>query len=417
MKISKLVALALTAAFAAAVFGACKPGINVGGNTHKPDPSTIIEVNGSTEPATEAPTSVPTLAPSTATPVTEIPTVTEEPTAEPATEAPTDAPVTEAPTAAPTAAPTIPDDGRLRWAIDLDGDGMSEYFVFDINEYLVPAGNGYETRSTAPYIEKNGATLGSLGEISTAHVSLNTFALTNVNGRNYVLEYSPYSGSGIHAFNYTLWHVVGGELKQAEVRGAELFISPGRPAEYNDVDEVLAFYASAKTIWESARLIISSDWLNVLRNGLCYAADGKPVKEAAFNGTLFSTAEMITPVDTEKYRSAAVFYSEPLSYREEMYVLDSAFSGRDGYSKDMSLREKVEYSNFVIAEDRAAVIAAQELGIVGFEDFGYELIDKQRGEGFTLFVFKFPANLFPDAKDRFVRVENEVVTWKGDYAP
>lgn len=403
MKRIRFVALALTVAVAFAGMGACK-FIN----------------NGSETPAAVSPTSID----ETAMPTAESPLPTEELTDAPSSDIPvSDVPESDAPSEAPTDEPTpvpttMPNDGCLRWRIDLDGDGESEYFVVDLNEYLLAAGSGYETGSTCPYIEKNGVKVGALGEISTAHVSLNTFALTTVNGRNYLLEYAPYSGSGIHAFNYILWCIEDGKLKAAETRGAELFISPGRPAEYNDVDEALAFCASAQRVWENGRLIISSDWMNVLSFGVCTAADGKRIKETAFNGTLFSTYELITPVDEEKYRSAAIFYNEALSYREEMAALDNAFTGREGYSKDMALRDKLEYSNFVIAEDRAAIIASQELGIVGADGWTYEVIERSRDEaGNTHFVLRFPSNLFEDAEPRYVIIDNEVIKGISHTAP
>ena len=403
MKRIRFVALALTVAVAFAGMGACK-FIN----------------NGSETPAAVSPTSID----ETAMPTAESPLPTEELTDAPSSDIPvSDVPESDAPSEAPTDEPTpvpttMPNDGCLRWRIDLDGDGESEYFVVDLNEYLLAAGSGYETGSTCPYIEKNGVKVGALGEISTAHVSLNTFALTTVNGRNYLLEYAPYSGSGIHAFNYTLWCIEDGKLKAAETRSAELFISPGRPAEYNDVDEVLAFYTSAQRVWENGRLILSSDWMNVLSSGIYTAKDGKRIKETAFNGTLFSTYELITPVDTEKYRSAALFYNEALSYREDMAVLDNAFTGREGYSKDMDMRDKVEYSNFVIAEDRAAVIASQELDIVGADGWTYEVVERSRdAAGNTHFVLKFPADLFADADPRYVTIDNEVIKSVSHTAP
>lgn len=408
MKRIRFVALALTAALALAGMGACK-FVNNGSET--PAAASPTSINETVMPTAESP--LPTEALSEV-PLTDTPVTAGTETDAPESDEPTDGP-TEEPTPAPSA---IPNDGCLRWRIDLDGDGESEYFVVDLNEYLIAAGSGYETRSTCPYVEKNGVNIGSLGEISTAHVSLNTFALTNVNGRDYLLEYSPYSGSGIHAFNYTLWCIEDGKLKAAETRGAELFISPGRPAEYNDVDEALAFCASAQRVWENGRLIISSDWMNVLSFGVCTAADGKRIKETAFNGTLFSTYELITPVDEEKYRSAAIFYNEALSYREEMAALDNAFTGREGYSKDMDLRDKLEYSNFVIAEDRAAIIASQELGIVGADGWTYEVIERSRDEaGNTHFVLRFPSNLFEDAEPRYVIIDNEVIKGISHTAP
>ena len=138
------------------------------------------------------------------------------------------------------------------WDADLNGDGTAERIVADVSA-LIPGG------AASIWVEDaNGNKLCDLGDIGLAHTGWRTLALTEQNGRTYLLEYSPTVFQGEAAYSYALMELQGGQLTEVELQRVAFSENPGQSAE-NNTEAMRRFQEKANDVWARSRLLITTD--------------------------------------------------------------------------------------------------------------------------------------------------------------
>ena len=139
-----------------------------------------------------------------------------------------------------------------RWAADLDGDGTAEYLTADLA--ALAAGEAAQLR----LLDAAGEPLCDLGTISTAHAGWRTLALTELDGRTYLLEYGPTMFQGEASYFYDLMELDDGVLRIVEHRSAAFSVNPGKTAD-NDTEAMRLFRQRANELWSASRLLLTTD--------------------------------------------------------------------------------------------------------------------------------------------------------------
>lgn len=169
-------------------------------------------------------------------------------------------------------------DNVARWEVDLDGDGTAERIAMDVSA-LVPGS------AAGIWLEDfNGNKLYDLGEIGLPHVGWRTLALTEQNGRTYLLDYSPTMFQGEAEYTYALMELRGGTLDTVELQRVAFSVNAGKSAD-NNADAMRRFQEKANEVWAHSRLLFTTDQEVLVR---LYDTEGKP---ATSNGSYYIAGE------------------------------------------------------------------------------------------------------------------------------
>lgn len=233
------------------------------------------------------------------------------------------------------------------WHADLNGDGHMEQILLNVSELNDLA------LVTIPWIAAvDGTKLCELGEMALSHPGWNTYALTELDGRTYLLQYLPVMYQGMATYQYTLWYLADGELLAAE-QGAVDFSAgmPYAPPD-NDVDALIAFTERVNELWAHSRLLVTCDE-NVL-SGLYRADDGSAVPGSSAVQARYLVRHEDQP---------ALRYRETMDWADEL-LLEQGRVTETGYPlrPEDGLRPKLEEVNRVFAQRRAEVLATQLAG-------------------------------------------------------
>ena len=137
-----------------------------------------------------------------------------------------------------------------RWEADFDGDGTAERLVLDTQGLLDRNAGGFWLE------DLNGNQMRFMGEIATAHAGWRTVALTELDGRTYLLEYGPTMYQGEATYSY----ILGGIVKSSFTEEDQVAFSanPDGMAN-NDRTEMARFQARANELWSHSRLLFTTD--------------------------------------------------------------------------------------------------------------------------------------------------------------
>lgn len=200
-----------------------------------------------------------------------------------------------------------------RWAADLDGDGTAEYIVTDASA-LIPGG------AASIWLEDaNGNELCDLGEVGLAHTAWRTLALTERDGKTYLLEYSPTMFQGEAAYSYTLMKLSGDTLAAVELQRTAFSANPDQ-SEENNAEAMRGFAEKANDVWQLSRLLFTTD-----QEVLAHLYDADTGKTVETGGRYYIADE-----------------DETIRYHETMYALLSAFPVAPSKAEVLALRERVE---------------------------------------------------------------------------
>lgn len=137
------------------------------------------------------------------------------------------------------------------WEADLDGDGRAERLVLDTEALLA----GGEARF---WIETDKDARIDAGSVGTPHTGWATVALTERDGKTYLLSYSPAMFQGEAEYAYRLMRLNGGELSTAEVQRVKFSANPDKHTE-NSTDAMRYFQEKANDVWAHSRLLFTTD--------------------------------------------------------------------------------------------------------------------------------------------------------------
>ena len=140
----------------------------------------------------------------------------------------------------------------IRWSADLDGDGETEYFVLDAS-----------TLDTLGYAQfwletPDGSKINDLGQVGTSHVGWGTLALTELDGKTYLMEYNPSMFQGEASYTYSLMELKSYGLSPVEHRELTFSANPGK-SENNDAQAMQEFQDRANELWAHSRLLVTTD--------------------------------------------------------------------------------------------------------------------------------------------------------------
>lgn len=139
-----------------------------------------------------------------------------------------------------------------RWYADLDGDGAAEQITADLSALT------HDGTARLRLLDAGGEPLCELGEIGLAHVGWRTLALCELDGRTYLLEYSPAMFQGEAAYRYELDELYDGVFRVIEQGSVAFSANPGKAAD-NDAEAMRRFQQRANELWSASRLLLTTD--------------------------------------------------------------------------------------------------------------------------------------------------------------
>jgi len=204
-------------------------------------------------------------------------------------------------------------DRHVYWQADLNGDGAPERIALDMEEFN-------EKHYTTPWIEAaDGTRLCELDGVSDAHAGWQTYALCELGGRTYLMQYMPYRSTGIAQYGYVLWELGTDGLTAAENSLVEFYAMP-RPAPAIDVDALVGFVDRANELWKSSRILFSTD---------------REVASAA----RYAGEDYYYPIGRYPLICTA---GEKISYTEELLWMTDELEAERISAESMTLRERAE---------------------------------------------------------------------------
>lgn len=189
--------------------------------------------------------------------------------------------------------------------------------------------------SAAPYIERDGEKLFEFEDMSRSHAGMTTYAHAVIDGKDCVLQYSPYLGGGTFSIGYRLYTIDEDGVRLAEEDGFMIgLIGAGESA---DVNNCAAVIGRANELWKSSKLIVTTDRFCLMKGKLTCSENGAAYDpgDAWF---LVFTQRDISPLQ-DKFLIRAE--RKPLTYEEDLSAVDSFFDGAAGYRSDMDVRGKL----------------------------------------------------------------------------
>ena len=222
-------------------------------------------------------------------------------------------------------------DKLFTYFIDIDHDGEAEEFTVDL-EALGTEGHA------SPFITKNGEEIIRLDEFGTSHAGMVSYAHTELDGSDYILRYAPYLGGGTFSIGYELLELRNGELSVKEQDSFRID-NTGNEGMETAAERGAALIERVNELWNSSKLMISTDSFTLMRSGLYNIADGTPFVSDGANVIAFSDHQLFTP---EK-GSRIVSFGEPVSYKEKLVVIDDLFTDLEDYHSAMTIAQKLEY--------------------------------------------------------------------------
>lgn len=256
------------------------------------------------------------------------------------------------------------------WAVDLDGDGAEERFCLSL---ALLKNESY----TIPYlIGENGENLGGLDMIGYSRVWNRSYILTEKEGiGRCIMVYKPgYASGGECEYSYKLYTVKNDALICAEERSINFMVHGSVPAQPNDIDKVLEFAGEVNALLERGTLLISADaYCGLTKFGLFDRESGENIDttscECVINSNGLTITSNLPAAPTSDGGSHAVsvpfcmFTQRELLCRESLSILDFVLGERDDFPSEGSLREKLEYANYVLESNRAIAKAGEYVGI------------------------------------------------------
>lgn len=143
--------------------------------------------------------------------------------------------------------------GCIYWDADLDGDGNAERIGLDIGAL---EGKPF----TLPWIETlDGEKLCELNPIGIPHPASNSYALTELDGKTYLMEYQTLISADTAKYTCCLWTVNAktGRLTQGSVKQVDFPTNHSLTEAQRE--SVSSFMNEANQLWQHSRLLFSTD--------------------------------------------------------------------------------------------------------------------------------------------------------------
>lgn len=172
------------------------------------------------------------------------------------------------------------------WYVDLDHDGVDERIVFDW--YFLDNG----TPGTFAVLESDGRVVYMNDWVGTPHMGWMSYYVCQREGKEYLLSYLPYTGTGWGSYEYVLMELnAQGQLQTVEQDDTEF---RGDPVEYikkewpeyrMDIKDMAAFAEGVNELLDSSYLLVSTDkgWmnreLNATLNGFILGSEDVPFRQ------------------------------------------------------------------------------------------------------------------------------------------
>ena len=292
------------------------------------------------------------------------------------------------------------DDTKVaRWGIDLSGNGANEYFCLNISELRQGA-------ALTPWVEDaNGNLLGELEPIGFAHAASNNYLFVDKPGiGKCIMMYKPgYASGGKCYYSYELYNVQNGKLERAFQSGVEFSVRSMHPDPDIDIDAVLAFVDEVNSLMEYGRLIFSADDLyGLTRYGLYDYASGERFDIGNNSGVICRTgadpaAFSSRSYDADRLIGTCIITQSGILCREDLGAIELELGTVEGYPANASLREKLEFANYLHSRSRAIILAGQHNEVSDYS--GIEIVDENPGgvyvEGQRRYIVYVPVELMP----------------------
>lgn len=146
------------------------------------------------------------------------------------------------------------------------------------------------------------------------------------------------------------------------------------PAQPNDIDKVLEFAGEVNALLERGTLLISADaYCGLTKFGLFDRESGEHIDttgcECVINSNGLTITSNLPAAPTSDGGLPAVIVPfcmfverDPLCF-ESLSVLDFVLGARVDFPREGSVREKLEYANYVLESNRAIAKAGEYVGI------------------------------------------------------
>ena len=210
-----------------------------------------------------------------------------------------------------------------RWQLDIDGDGETDFLTFDANALC-------ESGLAQPVLKLADGTELTLPAISTSRAAQASYAITELDGHEYVLYYQANWYNGAFEDYFTLYAVENGELKAVRNGLIEFAASSARPVPPVDTEKILAFVNDINELWQHSRLVFTTD-TQILGKSLYGRSNGARYE-------LGNAIYMIVP----DYSNAESFY-----YVEELQRLVAEF-GLDASDPELTAGTILERVNEIL---------------------------------------------------------------------
>lgn len=292
------------------------------------------------------------------------------------------------------------DDTKVaRWGVDLSGDGAAEYFCLNISELRQGA-------ALTPWVEDaSGNLLGELEPIGFAHAASNNYLFVDKPGiGKCIMMYKPGYGSGGKCYySYELYNVQNGKLERAFQSGVEFSVRSMHPDPDIDIEAVLAFVDEVNSLMEYGRLVFSADDLyGLTRYGLYDYASGERFDMGSNSGVICRTgadpaAFSSRGYDADMLISTCIITDSDILCRESLGAIELELSAIAGYPANGSMRDKLEFANYLHSRSRAIILAGQYNEVSDYS--GIEIVDEEPGgvyvEGQRRYLIYVPMELMP----------------------
>lgn len=156
---------------------------------------------------------------------------------------------------------TIPEEStreQMVWHADLTGDGEKEIIVVDSSRWN-------ENMLVELYVRNQNGTLLWQEEGAYAHTGWNTIFLVNISGRDYLLRYNPYMGTGAASYQYEVFGLKKGMVNQkdvyatGEVDFSDYFFDTQNADKVFPIDEMVEFADDINGYMSKGLLLFSTE--------------------------------------------------------------------------------------------------------------------------------------------------------------
>ena len=149
----------------------------------------------------------------------------------------------------------MPPSGRepASWEADLNGDGAAERIVLDVD---LLEGQAF----LVPWVESaKGEKLCELDPIGFAQAVWNTYALAELDGKTYLMEYRPNYGTDAVECTLILWTVSAASVHLTQEYVKRVEFPTAAPLTEAQRAEAAAFMDEANALWSHSRLLFTTD--------------------------------------------------------------------------------------------------------------------------------------------------------------